>query len=202
MKIYHYSDDGKYQGHTEAVESPEEPGVFLVPKNATTKEPPKADSDFEPVFVGGEWGLLPKGTNTPVQPEEELTKLQMLELKKSAVDVLIHKKQTDFYIYKDHTYYPDERLMNAIATAHPFRPDDHTLDVKTAEKLPDGANNVWVTLNKAELAELSMGFLQRQADIWEYGSRTLKGKLNDIFTDTSKTVKDIQEFDIESGWPV
>jgi DNA uptake protein ComE-like DNA-binding protein len=130
------------------------------------------------------------------------TKKVELDKKKNEIDKLIREKQRTLYTYKDHVYYPDERLMNAIATAHPFRPDDHTLDVKTAEKLPDGANNVWETLNKAELAELSMGFLQRQADIWEYGSRVLKGKLNDIFTDTEKTVKDIQGFDIESGWPV
>jgi hypothetical protein len=129
-------------------------------------------------------------------------KTEALDKKKNETDKLIREKQRTLYTYKDHVYYPDERLMNAIATAHPFRPDDHTLDVKTAEKLPDGANNVWVTLNKAELAELSMGFLQRQADIWEYGSRTLKGKLNDIFTDTKKTVKDIRNFDIKTGWPV
>jgi len=73
--------------------------------------------------------------------------------------------------------------------------------VKTAEKMTDGVNNVWVTLTKAELAGLSMGFLARQSDLWDYGYKTLKNKLNELYLDSTKTYKDILEFDIESGWP-
>lgn len=129
------------------------------------------------------------------------TKKRALEAKKRDVEALVAVKQGELYEYNGHKYYPDERLMNAIATAYPFRPDDHTLDVKTAEKMTDGVNNVWVTLTKAELAGLSMGFLARQSDLWDYGYKTLKNRLNELYLDSTKTYKDIQEFDIESGWP-
>lgn len=59
MKAYGYSDDKKYIGLVECQESPLEPGVFLVPGNATLIPPPSdIPEGKEVVFNGTEWELV------------------------------------------------------------------------------------------------------------------------------------------------
>jgi hypothetical protein len=67
MKIYNYSAlDGEYIGESNADESPLEPGVFLIPANATTIVPP-AEQDGKTInFENGAWVLK----DIP-EPEEE-----------------------------------------------------------------------------------------------------------------------------------
>ena len=57
MKIYNYNNEGYFIGESEADESPLEPGVFLIPANATEIEPPTIEQGFVPVFNGTEWEM-------------------------------------------------------------------------------------------------------------------------------------------------
>lgn len=56
MKIYHYDAiSGELLGEGIADESPLEPGVFLLPGNATELPPVSAGKGFAAVFRGGKW---------------------------------------------------------------------------------------------------------------------------------------------------
>lgn len=59
MKIYNYSKtDGTFLNSGDARESPREAGVFLIPAQATDKEPPITGENEVSVFVNHEWTLV------------------------------------------------------------------------------------------------------------------------------------------------
>lgn len=69
MRIYFYDPaTGIYTGDGVAQESPLEPGVFLIPANATTTAPP-ADADGIVAFIGSSWVVLPRPDAPPVDTE-------------------------------------------------------------------------------------------------------------------------------------
>lgn len=69
MLVYSYDPGtGACLGALEAHESPLEPGVFLVPANATTLAPPEAQLGLAPFFVNGAWALLAE--NAAVDPQD------------------------------------------------------------------------------------------------------------------------------------
>lgn len=56
MKIFNYAfGTGLLLGESNADESPLEPGVWLIPANATTKEPPSAQNGKTINFVNSAW---------------------------------------------------------------------------------------------------------------------------------------------------
>lgn len=57
MKVYNYNQEGIYLGESLADESPLEPGIFLIPGNATEIAPPTIEQGFVPVFNGTEWEM-------------------------------------------------------------------------------------------------------------------------------------------------
>jgi hypothetical protein len=58
MTIYHYDNEtGEYTGNSEAKESPLEPGVFLIPANATSVKVPTVPAGKVAVFDNGAWTL-------------------------------------------------------------------------------------------------------------------------------------------------
>ncbi len=60
MNIYHYSPvSGEYLGTSVAHASPQEPGKFLLPANATTTEPPAHDVGQAAVYADGAWSVVP-----------------------------------------------------------------------------------------------------------------------------------------------
>lgn len=61
--VYSYNEDGYYIGETIAYESPLEPGVFLIPAQATEVEPPAATIGCWPRYLDGQWVLveIPRG---------------------------------------------------------------------------------------------------------------------------------------------
>lgn len=60
MLVHNYHPvTAEYLGSTEADESPLEPGVFLIPADATTIAPPQQQAGFIRRFVEGAWGYSP-----------------------------------------------------------------------------------------------------------------------------------------------
>jgi hypothetical protein len=55
MDIHSYDENGEYLSTIPALESPLEPGVFLIPRNATTQSPPEKIEGFARLFSGGSW---------------------------------------------------------------------------------------------------------------------------------------------------
>ena len=59
MKIYNYNSmSGEYISQTDAVESPEEEGKFLIPAGATTVSPPTITANKAAVWNGEGWDLV------------------------------------------------------------------------------------------------------------------------------------------------
>ncbi|MDP4146526.1 MAG: hypothetical protein Q8936_18955 [Bacillota bacterium] len=88
MKIYNYDVNGIYIGCDEADESPLEPGVFLIPSNATIVEPPQLDSEHIAVWNGTGWDIKDISLDTP-KPEESETQEQ--DKPKTQAEVLMEK---------------------------------------------------------------------------------------------------------------
>lgn len=67
MQIYNYSSTtGEYIGESMASESPLEPGVFLIPANATAVAPPNAQEGKTINFENGVWELKDIAVFEPV----------------------------------------------------------------------------------------------------------------------------------------
>lgn len=68
MIVYNYDPaTGIFLGSEDAIESPLEPGVFLVPAHATVRTPPPAQEGKIIVFTGQDWELH----DIPTQPAPE-----------------------------------------------------------------------------------------------------------------------------------
>mgnify|MGYP000744720853 CR=1 FL=1 len=75
MLIHHYNEtSGAYLGTSDAIESPLEPGVWLVPAKATKTAPPADVDPFSQVWNGKGWELAPEPE--PEAPPEVVTQPQ------------------------------------------------------------------------------------------------------------------------------
>lgn len=69
MKIYRFDETGVFDYEDDAIESPLEPGVFLVPAFATTVSPPPFDATVELVRWNGSVWMLESIPVPPPPPE-------------------------------------------------------------------------------------------------------------------------------------
>jgi hypothetical protein len=85
MNIFNFNPETKaYSGQTQANESPREPGVYLLPANATTLEPPAARDGFISVWGGSSWQvesipLPPEPVAPPVIPVADLRRMAYMQ---------------------------------------------------------------------------------------------------------------------------
>lgn len=73
--VYQYDLAGMYIGHTDADESPLEPGVFHIPARCVEVEPPEFTGDQWPRWNGAKWELIavaPANDNQPASPVDKL----------------------------------------------------------------------------------------------------------------------------------
>lgn len=70
MKIYHYNNEtGVFLGEGVADPSPLEPGVWLIPAQAVTQQPPTHGEGQQAVWTGENWAVKPI---PEPEPEQEL----------------------------------------------------------------------------------------------------------------------------------
>lgn len=93
MQIYHYSHKtGEYIGTGVADESPLEPGVWLIPANATSIPPLQPLDGHIVMFRGDAWEYIPV---TPPPPEPEPTEAEILATMKSAIQRYLDTKSKE-----------------------------------------------------------------------------------------------------------
>jgi hypothetical protein len=94
MQIYHYHPDTReYLGHGPADPSPLEPGVWLIPANATGVQPPTAMDGKIRVWNGSAWAFedIPAPPEPPApepepEPEPEPTLEELFNSKMTAIN--------------------------------------------------------------------------------------------------------------------
>lgn len=85
MNIFHFNPTTKaYLGQSPANESPREPGVYILPANSTSVEPPVARDGFVPVWGGSNWQVEPfpvplEPAALPVIPSADLRRIAYMQ---------------------------------------------------------------------------------------------------------------------------
>lgn len=71
MIVYNYTPEGVYRDSEEAIESPLEHGVYLIPAGATNVKPPEVSEGFHAMWNGSEWSIspIPEPVVEPPAPE-------------------------------------------------------------------------------------------------------------------------------------
>ena len=76
MLVYNYHSETCHylENSEEAMESPLEPGVFLVPANATTIQPPTYEKGQIPIFQEGNWIVITdlRGTYYSISNQQQI----------------------------------------------------------------------------------------------------------------------------------
>lgn len=83
MKIYLFAANGQYIGQSTADESPLEPGVFVLPANATEIEPPEVGAGFVAMFNGAGWTIQV----APMIHDEAPKPPTEAEIRKAAIEI-------------------------------------------------------------------------------------------------------------------
>jgi hypothetical protein len=128
MEIYNYDHSGVYLGPSHADESPLEPGVFLIPANATTSPPPPPAENNLTVFSGGQWGYVPVNAPTTTTPSPEPATV-FFPLPRStfwlaALTVNVTKRQTLALINALPESNTKERMLILVEDAQEYHRDD------------------------------------------------------------------------------
>jgi len=105
--IYHYNHINKaYIDKALATESPREPGVFLVPANATLSKPIRAKKGYVRCFIDEQWtyvidhrGKLAVNTLSPLGDFFAITEIGELDAGNYLVETLATTESGEYYTY-------------------------------------------------------------------------------------------------------
>jgi len=103
------------------------------------------------------------------QDTVDKSKAGKLESDLTAVDVSVAEARAENFEYDGHMYYPDADSLNALITTMPYKPEDFTMNWKTADLEADGISNIYVLLDKTGIIELGMALELRQGTAWATG---------------------------------
>jgi len=91
-----------------------------------------------------------------------------------AVDVWVSEERAKNFLYDGHMYYPDADSLNALITTMPYKPEDFTMNWKTADLEADGISNIYVLLDKDGIVALGLTLEVRQGTLWAQGDAKKK----------------------------
>lgn len=104
MLVYHFDDNKKYLGHSEAYESPLEPGVFFIPANATDTAPPECPKGYDLFFIDNTWKL--KSSSSDKSDLQSYEDISLEEFQQNLINLATSsfikfcKENTDNYYIK------------------------------------------------------------------------------------------------------
>jgi len=130
--------------------------------------------------MASEYYTAPTGTLVPMSAEDKETydtqkdKDAKLVADLTAVDISVAEARAENFEYSGHMYYPDADSLNALITTMPYKPEDFSMNWKTADLEADGISNIYVLLDKAGIIELGMTLELRQGTLWAQGDAQKK----------------------------
>ena len=157
MQIYHYHPaTGEYLGEGTADESPLEPGVYLVPANATATAPPTAMTGKVRVWRG-EWQFEDVQVEVPLDPEYEPSIDELKAAKIAAIRAARHAVEFGGIMH-DGVMYDSDATARAkygeTRDVFALMPEMVVEEWKASDG-PDGLG-VYVTMTKALLDALTL----------------------------------------------
>ena len=114
MKIYNYHPITKeFLSESTADESPLEPGVFLIPANATRIIPPEIGENQTAVFENNEWVIKPDFRGKIVYKKSDLSEIIIQEIGEIPLDMLesLPVKPNEFSAWDGSGYVFDMNLV-------------------------------------------------------------------------------------------
>jgi len=81
MDIYHYDPHtGEFMGVARADKSPLEPGVYLIPANATDQKPPAAVNGYARCYIDGKWTQIEDHRGATLYSKADASEMEMMDL--------------------------------------------------------------------------------------------------------------------------
>ena len=105
MRIFNYDEKGLFVGESIAEESPLEPGIFLIPAQATSKAPPEVSPGQQAICNGDTWTI----ENIPPEPIiEKPAELTAAELRRMEITARLSAIDAD-------SARPSREIIGALA---------------------------------------------------------------------------------------
>ena len=119
MKIYNYDANTKeFVSESLAHESPLEPGVFLVPANATKEAPPKVGQWQIPVFTGNGWTLTGDYRQATVYSTKDGKVHEVTSIGRLSEDLTLTPRPSKFHHWANNAWVEDkEGSLNDVVNS-------------------------------------------------------------------------------------
>ena len=129
-------------------------------------------ADYTANYSNGDYSLV----EIPGSRDNKAEKLKrdILEEELFAVDKEVETTKDDTFLFNGNNYYADIETIQGIFVSLPYLPQGFTRLWKTADKNPNGVDNIYVLLDKTGLTMLAMTLLQFKSDRWDAGEQKKK----------------------------
>lgn len=202
--VYTFDGQGHFVDLYIAQESPLEPGVFLVPTNATEIPPPKTSENERAVWSGQGWTVSAVNQDT-------CTVAEALTAKKKAIEERSNMLQQQNFVYNGREFYADGwatktlesclsvSLALGLAATDPVRVPLplHPGYWFTAEQDASG-NRVVVPFSVGDLKAAVTALYDRNGAIW--GKQMIHEATLDAMVAEGATAAQIAAYDHTAGW--
>lgn len=121
-----------------------------------------------------------------------------LETKLAQIDAIVQGAQSGNFTYQGKTFYSDPDFIHKTLTRIERLPDEHQLIWKTADKQPDGLNNIYVQMTKVEFQAFADFMYDYMAAFWFIGDAK-KTQVKALFSQGA-TAEQVRAYDHTTGW--